>query len=205
VERNQRKKAACMILIAWLVYFISYLGRSDYSACMLQILNDTGISRTLAGMVSSSFALCNAFGQIGAAVVMRKVSPLKVITVEIFTVLAVNLLFPVSNSVVVMAVLWGINGAMQATLLCGLTQIFACSLREPYLSRGVVLLNTIGAVGGMFNYVLTYFLIRWFNWQAVFLTVSCLLTVIGVVWCTVMPKLTGQVEKKEAKAKEPFS
>ena len=205
MERNQRKKAACMILIAWLVYFISYLGRSDYSACMLQILNDTGISRTLAGMVSSSFALCNAFGQIGAAVVMRKVSPLKVITVEIFTVLAVNLLFPVSNSVVVMAVLWGINGAMQATLLCGLTQIFACSLREPYLSRGVVLLNTIGAVGGMFNYVLTYFLIRWFNWQAVFLTVSCLLTVIGVVWCTVMPKLTGQVEKKEAKAKEPFS
>ncbi len=201
----ERKRAGFLILIAWLAYLISYLGRSDYSACMLQILNDTGVSRTLAGMVSSSFALCNAFGQIAAAVVMRKVSALKVIAVEIFTVFAINVLFPMTGSFPVMALLWGINGAMQATLLCGLTQIFACSLKEPYLSRGVVLLNTIGAVGGMFNYVLTHFLIRWFRWQTVFLTVSCLLAVIGIVWCAVMPRLAGPVQKKEAKNLGPFS
>lgn len=203
--KNERKKAAWIILIGWLAYLISYLGRSDYSACMLEILNETGVSRTMAGMVSSSFAICNAFGQIAAAMVMRKFSPMKVIAVEIFTVFGVNVLFPATDSFVVMAVLWGVNGAMQATLLCGLTQIFACSLKEPYLSRGAVLLNTIGAVGGLFNYVLTYFLIRWFHWQTVFFTVSCLLAVIGVVWCTAMPKLAGPVEKAQTKTRQPFS
>ena len=99
MESTERKRAGLMIL-----------GRSDYSACMLQILNDTGVSRTMAGMVSSSFALCNAFGQLGAAVVMRKVSALKVICVEIFTVFAINLLFPLTNSFGVMAMLCGSNG-----------------------------------------------------------------------------------------------
>ena len=183
------KRSAAIIFLAWLAYLISYLGRSDYSACMLTILTETGAARATAGMVSSVFALCNAFGQIASGFIMRKVSPLRVIGIELFTVAGINLLFPV---------LWGINGAMQSTLLCGTTQIFTETLREPYLSRGVVLLNTIGAVGGMFNYLLSWFLIRFVSWKAVFLTVSTLLFILGAVWYLRMPKLTA--EKNESTA-----
>lgn len=34
-----------------------------------------------------------------------------------------------------MMLLWGINGCMQATLLCGITRIFSETLEEPWLSR----------------------------------------------------------------------
>ncbi|MBQ8511747.1 MAG: MFS transporter, partial [Clostridia bacterium] len=187
--------------LAWLAYLISYLGRSDYSACMLTILTETGAARATAGMVSSVFALFNAVGQVVSGFIVKKYSPVRVIGVELFTVALINLFFPIADSFVIMALLWGINGAMQSTLLCGTTQIFAHTLREPYLSRGVVLLNTIGAVGGMFNYLLSWFLIRFANWQSVFFTVSTLLFVLGLLWCVFMPKLT-KTEPAAAAASE---
>lgn len=192
---KENRKSVAIILIAWLAYLISYIGRSDYSACILEIVNETGVPRATAGMVSSVFALCNAFGQLASGLIMKKVSPIKVIGVELFTVCIINFLFPLSGSFPVMAALWGINGAMQATLLCGITQIFANTLKEPYLSRGAILMNTIGAAGGLFNYVLSWLMIRFLNWQTVFYTVSCLLVILGVVWYTVMPVLYKQLQK----------
>lgn len=199
---KENRRSAWIIFVAWLAYLISYFGRSDYSACILEIVNTTGVPRVTAGMVSSVFAICNAFGQLLSGFVVKKISPLKVITAELFTVCAVNLLFPMTDSFFVMAVLWGINGAMQATLLCGVTQIFANTLKEPYLSRGAVLMNTIGALGGVFNYVLSFALIRYFSWRAVFLTVSGLLMVLGIVWCAVMPRLVRSMQKTPEKKEE---
>ncbi|MBQ9735843.1 MAG: MFS transporter [Clostridia bacterium] len=192
---RENRRAAGIILIAWLAYLISYIGRSDYSACLLTIIEETGFSRAAAGSVSSAFALCNAFGQLVSGFAMKKLDAKKVIAIELFAVAFINFLFPEATSIPVMAVLWGVNGFLQSTLLCGVTQIFAETLKEPRLSRGAVAMNTIGAVGGLFNYVFAYFMIRYLCWQSVFFTVSVLLLLLGIVWCVWMPRLTKRKEK----------
>ena len=193
---QSKKRYNVIIFIAWLAYLISYLGRNDYSACILEIVNSTDMTRASAGMISSSFALCNAIGQLISTIIINKVPPIKMISVEIFSVAVINLLFPASSNFYIMMLLWGINGCMQATLLCGVTRIFSETLEEPWLSRGAVSLNTIGAVGGVVNYLLAPALIRFFNWQTVFFTISTLLFVLGIVWCTVMPRLTVTPNKQ---------
>lgn len=203
IKNNKKSYSILIIFIAWVAYIVSYLGRSDYSACILEIVTHTGVTRATAGMVSSVFALCNAFGQAASGFILKKLPPLPLIGVELFTVAVINFLFPGSNSFVLMAILWGINGCMQSILLCGITQIFLETLQEPYLSRGVVLLNTVGAVGGALNYVLSWFMIRYINWQAVFITVATLLTIHALVWCLVMPKLTGNNRFLYCKKKMP--
>ncbi|MBP3437401.1 MAG: MFS transporter [Clostridia bacterium] len=187
---QSKKSCVIIIFVSWLAYLISYLGRNDYSACILEIVNTTGLTRASAGMISSTFALCNAVGQLISTIIINKVSPMKLISVEIFTVAVINLLFPVSNHFYIMMLLWGINGCMQATLLCGIMRIFSETLEEPWLSRGAVSLHTIGAVGGVINYLLAPVLIHFFHWQAVFFTVSTLLFALGIVWCTVIPRFT---------------
>ena len=201
---RSNKKYIFIIFISWLAYLISYLGRNDYSACLLEIVNSTGMTRTSAGMISSSFALCNAVGQLISSMLVNKIPPIKLIAVEIFSVSAINLLFPASDNLYLMMLLWGINGVMQATLLCGVTRIFSETLEEPWLSRGAVSLNTIGAVGGMVNYLLCPLLIRYFRWQTVFFTVATMLFILGIVWCLVMPKLTSEKKKDFAAAKIPI-
>ena len=200
---RSNRRYVLIIFFAWLAYLISYLGRADYASCILEIVNETGVTRSTAGMVSSVFSLCNAIGQVGSAFLLRKIKPVKFIGIELFTVAAINFLFPNCNSFIFMAVLWGINGCMQSTLLCGATQIFVENLEEPYLSRGAVLLNTVGAVGGTINYVLTWVLIRTVSWKAVFFTVSTLLFILGIVWALLMPKLApGRKAAKLAVASE---
>lgn len=189
MEQKEHRRAAAIILIAWLAYMISYVGRSDYSACVLEIVNATGANRTTAGMVASVFSLCNALGQLVSGFIMKKISALKVIAAELCIVCVINFLFPITDSFLVMAVLWGINGTLQSTLLCGITQIFAHNLKEPYLSRGMVLMNTIGAAGGFFNYILSFILIRFFSWKCVFFSVSVMLAAVASLWIAVMPKL----------------
>lgn len=197
---QSKKKYIAIIFLSWLAYLISYLGRNDYSACLLEIVNSMGITRASAGMVSSAFALCNAVGQLVSSIIINKIPPLKLIATEIFSVAVINLLFPATDNLYIMMLLWGINGVMQATLLCGVTRIFSETLEEPWLSRGAVSLNTIGAVGGMVNYLLCPFLIRFFRWQTVFFTVSTMLFLLGIVWCLIMPKLTA-VKKKDMSEK----
>lgn len=194
--KELKKNSVLIIFLAWLAYMISYLGRSDYSACILEIVNESGVTRATAGMVSSAFALCNAIGQILSGFIIRKISPVKIIGIELFTVAIINFFFPNSNSFWLMAILWGINGCMQSTLLCSATQIFLETLREPYLSRGVVLLNTIGAVGGAVNYILSWVMIRYVSWKAVFITVATMLFLLAVIWCRIMPKLVTKSKKQ---------
>lgn len=193
---RSNKQSIFIIFFCWLAYMISYLGRSDYSACILEIVNETGVTRATAGMVSSVLALCNAIGQLASGFVMKKIAPVKVIGAELFSVAVINLLFPNTNSFILMAVLWGINGCMQSTLLSGATQIFVENLKEPYLSRGVVSLNTIGAIGGALNYILSWALIRYVSWKAVFITVSCMLFLLGLAWNIVMHKLIAKSTKQ---------
>lgn len=183
-----------IILFAWLAYLFSYMGRANYGACIVEIVSTTGVSRATAGMVTSVFSLFNSFGQIGSGFLLKKVHPVKIIAAELFIVASINLLFPASNSFVIMALLWGINGAMQSTLLCSATKIFMETLKEPWLSKGAVMLNTVGAVGGTLNYVLTWFLIRYATWQTVFFTVSSILFVAGILWVIFMPKFTATAE-----------
>ena len=199
---QSKKRYIVIIFIAWLAYLISYLGRNDYSACILEIVNSTDMTRAAAGMISSSFALCNAIGQLISTIIINKVPPIKMISVEIFSVAVINLLFPASNNFYIMMLLWGINGCMQATLLGGVMRIFSETLEEPWLSRGSVSLNTIGAVGGVINYLLAPVLIRFFNWQTVFFIISTLLFVLGIIWCTVMPRLTAVSNKQNTVPKE---
>ena len=191
--KKSQSGSLIIIFICWLAYLMSYLGRSDYSVCILDIVVSTGVSRSTAGMVSSSFALCNALGQLACTAIVDRVSPIKIIAAELISVSIINTLFPIMNNFYIMALLWGINGCIQATLLCSITRIFAESLDQVWLTRGTVLLNTIGAVGSVINYLLAPLLISFFNWQIVFFTVACMLFITGVVWCVVMPKLKNKL------------
>ncbi len=208
---RSNKKAVIIIFFAWFAYMISYIGRADYGSCLNAILSQTGSDRLTAGMVSSAFALCNAIGQVMSGFIVRKISPVKLIGIELFSVAGINILMPQTDSFAVMAVIWGINGAMQSTLLCSATQIFAETLEEPYLSRGVVTLNTVGAIGGMSTYLLSCVFIQYFNWRYMFFTVAALLALFGILWCCIMPKyvakytLASAADKKDTPQKQNVS
>ncbi len=190
-------KSILIIALCWTAYLISYIGRTDYNACLVEIVRETGISRVTAGTVSSAFAICYSAGQLISAFCMKKLSPLKVIGAELLSVACINFLFSRSDTFVLMAVLWGINGCIQSTLLSGITKIFSNTLSEPYLSRGAVALNTVGAAGGLLNYVLSWVFISFSNWRYLFSSVAFSLLLLCVIWFIAMPQLCKSESKNK--------
>ncbi len=195
-----RSRSIQIIALAWLAYVFSYLGRADYGANMLHIVQEIGISRGAAGMVSSTLSICNATGQLASAFAMRKLDPRKLIWAELLTVALINLLFPFVGSFALMVLLWGINGAIQSTLLCSATKIYVETLEEPYLSYGATMMNTVGAVGGAMIYLMTWALVPQIGWRGMFLLISALLFGLSVVWLLTMGRM--KAEKTEIRLPE---
>ena len=56
--------AASLLLICWLVYACSYIGKLGYSANIVNIEKDFGVTHTMAGMASTFFFFAYGAGQI---------------------------------------------------------------------------------------------------------------------------------------------
>ncbi len=191
---SSKQKSIIILALSYFAYLFSYLGRNNYSTCILQIVNDTGISRAVAGSVTAAFSICYALGQLSTGFLIKKLSPVKILSFELFLASIINFVFPFSSSFSTMLVLWATNGIIQSTILCSLTQIFVDNLKEPYLSKSAVLINTIGAVGGFLNYFIAWALLKYSVWQSTFLLSSILLFVFGLVWIFIMPKITEKTQ-----------
>ena len=194
-----RRRAIGVILLAWLAYILSYLGRANYNACVLEIVTTVGAERSLAGMVSSVLSIFYAIGQLTSGFILKRFSPVPVVGVELLAVSLINLLFPNVGGFGAMALLWALNGCVQSTLLTSLTRLFVENLEEPYLSKSAVVINTVGAVGGVTNYLLTWLLLKYANWQSVFFVSSGCLFLFCVVWMIFMPRLTSHKEEGHTK------
>ena len=197
VTLSTKQKSVLILAFSYFAYLFSYLGRNNYSTCILQIVNDTGISRAVAGSVTAAFSICYAFGQLTTGFVIKKLSPVKVISFELITTAVINFIFPSASSFSAMLILWATNGIIQSTILCSLTQIFVDNLKEPYLSKSAVLINTIGAVGGFLNYFIAWALLKYSVWQSTFLLSSILLFTFGIVWIFIMPKISQKFQSTE--------
>lgn len=197
---GERRRSVLILALAWLAYTISYLGRANYGATLLEIVNQTGVARSMAGMVASVFSICYAIGQITSAFLLKRFRPVAVVGAELLIAASINMLFPFSGGISRMIVLWGVNGCVQSTLLTSLTQIFVENLKEPYLSRSAVAINTVGAAGGVLNYVITWALLKYSKWQMVFVSASTLLFLFAAVWIILMPRLTADAVRAEKKA-----
>lgn len=200
-----KSKYYVIILLSWLSYVLSYLGRVNYGACMLEIVNQTGIARGTAGLVSSVFSFCYALGQLTAVTVLKKKNPVYIIAVELIIASGINIAFPFCvGNIALMLIMWALNGAVQSVLVCTLTRIFVENMEEPYVSEGAVSLQTVGATGGTLNYLLIWHFLKYQNWQWEFYTMGITLCAFFVIWTAVMPFLTKETQKRsETKDKKP--
>ena len=177
-----RRYPSIILLLCWLAYILSYMGRTGYSACLATILNETSISKAAAGIVSSSLFFCNAIGQLISCIIIPRLSPTKTILAEVVSVSLINLLFSFEQSIITMAVLWGLNGFIQSAMLCAIIQLFVSHVTEPYLSRGSVLVNTVGAVGGALIYIIAWYFTSHYTWRLLFKFLSLILLIFSIIW-----------------------
>ena len=205
-KRNTAKmsrSAVALLFICWLVYACSYLGKLGYSANIVNIERDFGVTHAMAGVASTLFFFAYGSGQILNGVFCKKYNLKYVVFSALLVSAACNLLVGTVGNFTIIGALWLINGAALSVLWPSLIRLLSETLKAEY-SPKVVVMGTTVAAGTFAVYGLSAAFVAIGSYRMIFYLAAVLLPVIGIFWMGFYGKLTKEciAEKIEEEGEE---
>lgn len=171
-----------VVVLGFLVYFFSYAMRLDYSATLVSIVSDLGISNTMASAAVTGSFITYGVGQVVCGFVGDKVSPIKMITVAMLGTITVNVLVSFCTSIILITILWCINGVCQAMLWPPLVRFVSEQVKPKKYADAVTIVGISASVGTIFVYLFVPLVLEFTVWRNVFRFMATFGLVIMFVW-----------------------
>ena len=103
---GKAKKENYLILLCWLVYTCSYIGRLSYNANINQIGNEFNMTYSQTGLVTTFFFFAYGIGQVINGVMCKKYSIKWVIFISLLSSSVLNILLVSSTNVDIFKYIW---------------------------------------------------------------------------------------------------
>ena len=205
-----KKHASLLIFGCWLIYTAAYVGRLDYSASMVKIISELGITNDKGGTVYSCFALTYGIGQLINGLLCKYYNPKYVITGALSVSALVNLLMPLSGDWRVMAGLWLVNGIVQSMLYSLIIRTISRNIKSGSISKAIYVMSTTVAIGTALAYGISALFVALDAWKLTFFTAAAFLLIAACVWVYIMTDVekahrNGEVEDDDTPVKAPAS
>ena len=184
------KSATVLLLLCWLVYTCSYIGKLGYSANIVNIEEDFNVTHAMAGMASTFFFFAYGAGQIINGIFCKKYNLKHLVFCVLLISAACNLSVGIIRNFVVIRFLWLINGAALSVLWPSLIRLLSETLKADYSPKVVVVMGTTVAVGTFAVYGLSALFVAIGNYRIIFYLASVILPVIAFFWIFFYDKLT---------------
>lgn len=189
--KKQSRRAICAIVLCWIVYACSYVGKLGYTANIVQIENDFGILHREAGLVSSFFFFAYGAGQIVNGLLCRKYNLRIVVPIALAVSAACNIAVIFMPSFTPIKFLWLCNGAVLSVLWSSMIRFLSENIDEKNLSRAIVIMGTSVAVGTFMVYGLSTIFVAIGMYRLVFAVAGALLPAVAIAWVTLCRKVAA--------------
>lgn len=124
-------------LMGWIVYFIGYFGRYNYSASMIAIGQAEGFQKSELGLIASIVFLTYGFGQLLSGWLGDRLNPKVMICIGTIGLTLSNVLMGLSRSLFQMQLIWGMNGLFSAMIWAPMIRLLtACMPKEQLKKAG---------------------------------------------------------------------
>ena len=183
--------------LAWLltlVYFSSYITRKNFATILQQVITETGLAKDTLSIVLVCMTVTYGLGQIVNGRLGDKFKPTNMIFYGIIIATAVNLIFPfVAGSVVLMAILWSINGYAQSMMWPPIVKILVSNCDDEMYGYSVVRISW----GSSFATIALYFLAPLIialtgTWKAMFFFSSAVGCLMLIVWISLKRRIASE-------------
>ena len=173
--------------LAWLltlIYFASYMTRKNFDTILQQVITETGIEKDPLSVVLVCMNVTYGVGQIVSGRLGDKIKPTNLIFCGLLLATSINLLFPfASGSVVVMAILWGINGFAQSMMWPPIVKILVANCDDAMYGYSVVRISWGSSFATIALYVIAPLIIGWTGtWKAMFWTSAAIGLAVVIFW-----------------------
>ncbi len=179
IKKWQKK----MFWMMWITYASFYLLRVNISIAMPSIMSEFGLTKTNMGVVLTSLFFAYAIGQFINGQLGDKINARRIITFGLISSAIFNIIFGIAaGSLVLMAILWGLNGYVQSMgwgpTVKTKANWFPKNIRGKISGR----LGTSYIIGGAFSWFLAGTIAKYFNWRFTFFIPAAICIVIAIHW-----------------------
>ncbi|MBQ9967700.1 MAG: MFS transporter [Oscillospiraceae bacterium] len=187
---NGKKQVGRFVFLCALIYFISYVTRTNYGAVLSEMVSSTGLSKSeLSVALTGSFITYGA-GQLVSGYMGDHIHPKKLLAAGLLATSILNLLIPICPSASMMAVVWCINGFAQSFMWPPLVKTMLMLLSYEDYEAKIVNVGYGSSGGTIFVYLAAPLCILISGWKLMFI-VSGVIGLIGlVIWQKKCPSFT---------------
>lgn len=182
-EKTYSKKHVRLLLfICWFAYTAANVGRMNYSASMVTIIEQTGSAKNAAGLVASFFFFAYGIGQLVNGIFCHKYNERIMVFAALILSAVVNAGLPLCRTVEPMKYLWLINGCVQSVLWSSIVKLQSAHLENSDINKSIIVMSTTTAVGTFAAYGFSALFVMLGNWRITFWVASGILVAAAVCW-----------------------
>lgn len=199
---TSEKQMKFLCLLCCLAYFMSYMTRLNYAACMVELQSALGIGKSIAGLPVTACFLSYGFGQIVCGILGDRFRPQMMIFAGLAGASACNLAVACFPWMGIIVPVWCANGFFQAMLWPPMVRIMAETMSDKWYRHCCVLVSMASSVATIVVYVLTPACIQVSGWKAVFFLPAAMGMTAAFVWLANTRKLiaVGSTAEKTEKS-----
>lgn len=188
---TSEKQMKFLCLLCCLAYFMSYLTRINYAACMVELQSALQIGKSIAGLPVTACFLSYGLGQVVCGLLGDKIKPWLMIFAGLAGACVCNLSVACFARMEVIIPVWCANGFFQAMLWPPMVRIMAECLNMKWYQHACVLVSMASSAATIAVYMLTPVCIQVSGWRAVFLLPAALGIGAAFFWLFHTRRLIG--------------
>jgi sugar phosphate permease len=209
VDEGDRERArhTSALVVSWLAYASSYLGRKGFSAVKKPLQADLGLSTFQLGLIDTGFLGAYALGQFVSGVLADRFGARRVVGIGLLGSAAACALFGFSRSAGLLVACFALNGLFQATGWPGNTRVVAEWTPPERRGRVMSRWSTCYQVGGFVATPLAVVLVFYGGLRAAFFGPALVLAVMGVVSLALLrsPRVATVPEQADQGSRRPLA
>lgn len=199
--KNKKKLENQLILLCWLAYTCSYIGRLSYNSNINQIGNEFNLTYGQTGLVTTFFFFAYGIGQVVNGFLCKKYNTKIVIFLSLISSSILNFLLVISKNVELFKYIWLLNGVSMSFLWTSLIKLLSETISKEKIGKAIVTMGTTVAIGTFLVYSLSALFVATLNYKFTFYAASIILLIVSVIWIFNYNRLVIPL-KEEVRIKE---
>ena len=163
-------------------YALYYLGRVNVSMVLPALALDLGVSRAEVGALGTIFFWVYGIFHFISGEIGSHVSPFRLVSFGLLASAIVNLVFAFQSSLIVMLILWGLNGVAQSGGWSPMFRILAERLDRGHIKRVSTIMPFSYVIGTAITWVLIGAVATGENWRIAFWLPGIILLLVLAFW-----------------------
>ncbi len=188
-----------LILLCWLIYAFSYVGKVNFSANKIQIMRNFLIDTDLAGLPGSCFFFAYGIGQIVNGIFCKKYNLKWMISGSLIVSAIANVVVALTPNFSIIPIVWLINGIAMSILWPSLIRLITESLPKSLMTKATLIMGTTVATGTCVTYGLSALLAKITpSHKYIFFIAAGILVTIAIIWMLASTPCIKAAKKEEA-------